>query len=330
MVRPGTYPIFPQPPTLHPSTSSKSHTSDPIEPKRLIAVIPAFNEEISIGTVVLHIRQIVDHVIVVDDGSKDRTADIARLAGAEVLSHPINIGKAQAVMKGFDRAKEYAPFAVVILDADGQHNPAEIPDLAKPVLAGDADLVVGSRSLNGGNSIPAYRIIGQKTLDIATNISSRVKCTDTQSGFRVLGRRALGNLDFYSDGYNIESDMLAHFSHRGLVIGEVPISVSYSVSNGHKKNSISHGVDVLGHIIGVVGYRRPLVSFGVPGAVLTLLGIGAGLFTVSEYVIGGPFHSVLFIGSIASLVLGLMLMMTSLILNSLVQMMKKERGWPVY
>jgi hypothetical protein len=120
--------------------------------------------------------------------------------------------------------------------------------------------------------------------------------------------------------------MLAHFSNRGLVIGEVPISVSYSVSNGHKKNSISHGVEVLGHIIGVVGYRRPLVSFGVPGAVLTLLGIGAGLFTVSEYIIGGPFHSVLFIGSIASLVLGLMLMMTSLILNSLVQMMTRERG----
>jgi glycosyltransferase involved in cell wall biosynthesis len=291
----------------------------------LIAVIPAFNEEISIGTVVLHTRQFVDHVIVVDDGSTDRTADIARLAGAEVLSHPINLGKAQAVMKGFARAKEYAPLAVVMLDADGQHNPAEIPDLVKPVLAGKADLVVGSRSLHGGNSIPAYRIIGQKTLDIATNMGSRVKCTDTQSGFRVLGRRALGNLDFYSDGYNIESDMLAHFSHCGLVIGEVPISVSYSVSNGHKKNSISHGVEVLGHIIGVVGYRRPLVSFGVPWAVLTLLGIGAGLFTVSEYIIGGPFHSVLFIGSIASLFLGLMLMMTSLILNSLVQMMKGER-----
>ncbi|MBP7121251.1 MAG: glycosyltransferase family 2 protein, partial [Methanolinea sp.] len=110
--------------------------SDPVQSMRLIAVIPAYNEEPTIGTVVLQTRVHVDHVIVVDDGSNDDTARVATLAGAEVIQNPVNLGKAQALMKGFDRAKEYNPLAVVMLDADFQHNPAEIPDLVRPVLSG--------------------------------------------------------------------------------------------------------------------------------------------------------------------------------------------------
>ena len=295
--------------------------TDPAESMRVVAVIPAYNEELSIGTVVLRTRLQVDHVIVVDDGSTDQTAKVATLAGAEVLRHPVNLGKAQALMKGFARARDYNPLAIVMLDADGQHNPAEIPNLVKPVLAGKADLVVGSRYLNGGNKIPRYRILGQKTLDLATNAGTGVKSTDTQSGFRVLGRRALLNLDFYSEGYNIESDMLAHFIQRGLIIDEVPIEVSYAVTNGHKKDALSHGLDILSHIIGLVGYKRPLITFGVPGFVLTLFGASTTLYTVTELYTEGSFHSVMFVSGITSLILGLLLVTTSLILNSLVQVM---------
>ena len=298
--------------------------SDPQESMRIVAVIPAYNEELTIGTVVLRTRLHADHVIVVDDGSTDQTARVATLAGAEVIQHPINLGKAQAVMKGFARAREYNPLAVVMLDADGQHNPAEIPDLARPVLAGKADLVVGSRYLNAKNRIPKHRILGQKTLDLFTNAGYGAKSTDTQSGFRVLGRRALLNLDFYSEGYNIESDMLAHFTQRDLMIKEVPIDVSYNVTNGHKKNAISHGLDVLSHIIGIVGYKRPLITFGVPGFVLTVIGAVTSVYTVTELYAGGSFHSVMFISGITMLILGLLLVTTSLILNSLVQVMKVD------
>jgi glycosyltransferase involved in cell wall biosynthesis len=299
--------------------------SDPVQSMRIVAVIPAYNEEPTIGTVVLQTRVHVDHVIVVDDGSNDDTARVATLAGAEVIQNPVNLGKAQAIMKGFDRAKEYNPLAVVMLDADFQHNPAEIPDLVRPVLYGNADLIVGSRHLNGNNKIPTHRVLGQKTLNLVTNAGSGSKSTDTQSGFRVLGRRALMNLDFYSEGYNIESDMLAHFTQRNLVIKEVPIGVSYNVTNGHKKNPISHGLDVLGHIIGIIGYKRPLISFGIPGAVLTLFGAGMTIYTVTELYTGGAFHSVMFVGGITMLILGLLLLTTSLILNSLVQVMKVDK-----
>ncbi|HOU81243.1 MAG TPA: glycosyltransferase family 2 protein, partial [Methanoregulaceae archaeon] len=134
----------------------------------------------------------------------------------------------------------------------------------------------------------------------------------------------LANLDFYSEGYNIESDMLTHFAERGLIIMEVPICVNYSVTNGHKKQALAHGLDVLSHIIGIVGYRRPLLSFGVPGGILTLIGILLSLYTLSALVSGGPFHSFLFIGGITFLIMGLLLVTTSLILNSLVQVVKME------
>jgi len=307
-------------------TESSDLVSPRERPRRVIAVIPAYNAELTIGSGVLSTRQHVDHVIVVDDGSTDRTARIAALAGAEVLSNPVNLGKAQALMKGFARARHYGPLAVVMLDADGQHNPAEIPDLTRPILSGKADMVIGSRFLNGNNRIPKYRIFGQKTLDLATKVGSGVSSTDSQSGFRVLGRRALANLDFYSEGYNIESDMLAHFAGKGLIITEVPVGVNYSVTNGHKKHPLAHGLDVLSHIIGIVGYRRPLITFGVPGCILTLVGAGMSVFTVTELYTGGAFHSVMFVSGITFLILGLLLVTTSLILNSLVQVVRMERA----
>ena len=110
-----------------------------------------------------------------------------------------------------------------------------------------------------------YRQIGQKILDIFTNMGAKTKVTDSQSGFRALSLKALDNLDFKSDGYNVESDMISHFSAQGLSIMEVPISVSYDVPNKHKKHPVTHGVGVLTRLITLVGYRRPLLLFGLPG-----------------------------------------------------------------
>lgn len=297
---------------------------DTVGPGAFIAIIPAYNEELSIGSVVLQTKHFVNYVIVVDDGSTDDTSFIAEAAGAEVIRIPQNSGKAAAMMKGFERARELNPAIVVMLDGDGQHNPAEIPHLVKPVLAGKADMVIGSRFLIQGNNIPRYRKLGQKTLDVATQMSSGYPSTDSQSGFRAISRKGLRCLDFISEGYNIESDMITHFLQKGLVISEVPITVKYDVANGHKKNALSHGYEVLSHLVGLLGYRRPLLTFGVPGAVLTMIGIVTSLYTMTALYTGGVFHSVMFIGGITSLILGLLLVTSGLILNSLVQIVKKE------
>jgi len=177
----------------------------------VFAVIPAYNEELTISMVVHLTARYVDHVIVVDDGSADRTAEIAGYAGAEVIRVDPNRGKANAMKIGIQRAKELGCGIVVFLDADGQHDPAEIPMVISPVLHDDADLVIGSRYLVDSDETPRYRRVGQKALDYATNLGKNIKITDTQSGFRAMQCSKIDSMSFRSEGYNVETDMIHYY-----------------------------------------------------------------------------------------------------------------------
>jgi len=149
----------------------------------IAAILPAFNEEVSIGSVVLLARRYADRVIVVDDGSSDRTAEIAELAGAEVIRHQLNMGKGAALKTGFESLD--GEMVVVTIDTDGQHDPSDIPKLVEPILKGEADMVNGSRYINGNKKdTPFYRRLGQVVLDNATRLDSGLNITDSQSGFR--------------------------------------------------------------------------------------------------------------------------------------------------
>jgi len=312
-----TPPLF----SSYPKTKPESKKQDLI-----VAIVPAYNEEIAIGSMVVHIRQYVDIVIVVDDGSTDNTAFIARAAGAEVITLGKNQGKAAAMMKGFQRARELNPMVTVMLDGDGQHNPPEIPALIKPILEGKADLVIGSRFLINGNNIPRYRQLGQKTLNLATQAGAGFASTDSQSGFRAISRKGLRQLTFNSEGYNLESDMITHFVEKELAITEVPITVKYDVPNKHKKNPVEHGVDIFSHLVGIIGYKRPLLSFGIPGLVLVTFGIIIGSWAFATYYASHmlPFGPSLISG--IAIMAGLLLITCAFILNSLVQIVKKEKG----
>lgn len=290
-----------------------------MQPKGLIAVIPAYNEQIALGSVVLQAKQYVDKVIVVDDGSKDKTAEVAELAGAEVIRLDQNSGKAYALLLGLKKAKEYNCAAAIMLDADGQHHTSDIPRLATWALSGDADLVIGSRFLRNTDNIPMYRRAGQHTLNLFTNMGSQQNVTDSQSGFRALSGKALDYLDFKSDGYNVESDMIAHFAAHGLVFKEVPINVRYEVPNKHKKNPVTHGMGVLTSLINLISVRRPLLAFGIPAAVLIAVGMATELIVVSEYYTSNVFHYVVAIGSAFVLMSGMLLAIAGIILHTLVR-----------
>ncbi len=140
---------------------SSLHSSQQSKPK-IIAVIPAFNEEKYIVTIALEAGQHVDEVIIVYDGSTDQTANVARLAGATVIQHGKNRGYGASIQTLLAEAKKREFDILVLLDADSQHNPDEIPDLVKPISAEGFDLVIGSREQQRA-SIPAYRHIGPRT-----------------------------------------------------------------------------------------------------------------------------------------------------------------------
>jgi len=212
----------------------------------VIAAIPAYNEENYISLVVDKTKQYVDQVIVIDDGSIDSTAEIAKKSGAIVLRHEKNKGKGEALNTALRFAKKLEVGVLIFLDGDGQHDPNEIPKIIRPILEGRADLVIGSRYLVK-NKIPKYRMIGQKILNAVTNISSGIKVSDSQSGFRGLSQKAIHYFEFHEKGLAVESEMQFLVKRNGLKLIEVPISTDYS--NGLKRNPFIHGLEVLLRII---------------------------------------------------------------------------------
>lgn len=210
---------------------------------RIVAIIPAYNEEDALADVIAKTSQYVDEVIIVNDGSSDRTAEVAIEAGAKLISHSTNLGKGEALKSGFEAIDDDS--IIVTIDGDGQHNPDEIPAIIKPIIEDGADLVNGSRYMNGPEeNTPAYRRVGQKVLDIATNISAGIKVTDSQSGFRAFSPRTKGVFRFKDTGFGIESEMLVDAAEAGLKIVEVPITVRYDL-DGSTKDPVTHGVGVL-------------------------------------------------------------------------------------
>lgn len=209
-----------------------------------IVIIPALNEQAAIGKVVKDSLEYVDDVLVIDDGSSDNTFKIATDSGARVIKHETNMGKGVSLKDAFGEVSGYD--VVVTIDGDGQHNPNEIPLLINPIIEGKADLVNGSRYLNGfDENTPAYRRVGQRVLDIATNITSGTNVTDSQSGFRAFKGNTIKCYRFRDTGFGIESEMLADAAENNLKILEVPITVRYDVENSSTKGPISHGVGVL-------------------------------------------------------------------------------------
>ncbi|PJF32278.1 MAG: glycosyltransferase family 2 protein [Candidatus Thermofonsia Clade 1 bacterium] len=246
----------------------------------LIAVIPAFNEDRFIASVVLKARRHVDHVIVVDDGSQDETAWLAEAAGAEVIRQA-NSGKAAALNTGLAAAQARNAAAVILLDGDGQHDPNDIPRLLEPIQRGAADLVVGSRFMGLASNTPRWRIIGQQALTALTNAASGVALSDSQSGFRALSQRALSLMNFTSRGFSVESEMQFLMRQHNLQALEVPIRVNYDEKP--KRNPFAHGFQVLTGVLRLVGQHRPLFFFGVTGMLAILIGLILGASVVSTY-----------------------------------------------
>jgi glycosyltransferase involved in cell wall biosynthesis len=249
--------------------------------KPITVVIPAYNEERFIGSTVLKACTYADTVIVVDDGSKDNTAEIAEAAGAVVVHHRVNQGKGVALNTGFCKARELGAQAVVTLDADGQHLPEELAQVVGPVLAGEADIVIGSRYLIRHSEVPRSRILGHWFFNQLTHLASGTMSTDSQSGYRAFSPAALKAICFSSRGFSVESEMQFIAHELGLRLKEVPITILYT--DKPKRSVVGQGLNVLGGVLKLMGQYRPLFYFGLPGFIFMLFGLIWGLGVVMRF-----------------------------------------------
>ena len=288
------------------------------EPKmKTIIGMPAYNEEKYVGSLVLQARQYADEVVVVDDGSMDHTARVAELAGASVVKHGQNKGYGKAIQSILAEAGKRNADVLVILDADSQHSPEDIPSLIKGVTDG-SDVVIGSRVMQK-NEIARYRRVGQIILSRLTRIASRKELSDTESGFRAYSRKAISTLELKEKGMAISSEIVAEAATKGLKVTEVPISVAYT-KDGSTLNPVRHGFGVLNRIMVMISERRPLLFFGFFGGIFLVFGLIAGATVLQEFYFsshslatGTALISILFI------TVGLLSVFTGLILNVLIK-----------
>ncbi|HVR38196.1 MAG TPA: glycosyltransferase family 2 protein [Thermoanaerobaculia bacterium] len=193
---------------------------------KLLAIIPALNAAGTLEPVLAEAKKQIDPVIVVDDGSSDRTSDVARAGGAIVLRHDVNRQKGAALKTGFAYALEHGYDGVITLDADGQHLASEIPKFIAAANENNADLIIGGRSHLFGGMLPRRRNANRFSAWCISKTSG-VKITDSQSGFRYYSANLLRSIKLRTDGFDLESEVIVRAGRGGFPIRTIPIDLGF-------------------------------------------------------------------------------------------------------
>ena len=279
---------------------------------KIIVGIPCFNEERTIGSVVLAARKYAP-VLVVDDGSTDNSTELATLAGATVVTHVHNKGYGAAVCTLFKEARVRDADVLIVLDGDGQHDPQDIPRFIQ--AAASADLVIGSRSAS--TAVPVYRKLGQRVLDLATRTH-----LDSQNGYRAYSRTALAALSPIEQGMAVSSEIVIQAQHLGLTIVQLPVEISYAQKS--KRSPVGHGLDVLRRLLAMVSLDHSLLVIGLPSSILLAVGLYAGsqvlyyYYSTNEFQIGHALVAIMLV------VLGLQGILTALMLWAVKELLRRR------
>ena len=257
---------------------------------KLVVLIPAFNEEENIQKVIQSIPKKVlgvseVKVLVVNDGSTDKTMDLAMNGGAyRVVSHKKNLGVGAAFMTGIRNAISMNADILVAVDADSQFDSNQIPELILPILNNQADVVIGSRFQNKKpKNIPRIKYLGNKIFTKIVSSLVQQKFTDTQTGFRAYSREALLNISVVSD-FTYTQEVLIDLKFKGMQITEVPISVKYDDKRKSRvvKNIFKYSSKVLAILIRTLIFHRPIFSFAILAGIFCGGGVLAKILTISD------------------------------------------------
>jgi glycosyltransferase involved in cell wall biosynthesis len=298
------------------------------EKKSFVVVgIPAYNEEKTIAELILQAQKYSNMVVVCDDGSSDMTAEIAKRLGADVVQHGKNLGYGAAIKSLFVRAWDLGADVLVTLDADGQHDPNEIPNVVKPIFQEKADVVIGSRFIGncGASEMPFYRKVGTQLITKLINGSSKKGISDAQSGFRAYNRKALEFVNISEAGMGASVEILLKATKQDLKICEVPSSCRYN--NGDiatsTHNPLTHGVSVIMSIVKFVVEEKPLMLLGIPGLLCLFTGFVFGVWMLQIYAIEQHIVTNIALASVAFVLIGFFLLSTAITLYAIKRIAKR-------
>ena len=304
-----------------------------VEDKPLVVIgIPAYNEERSIARVVLDAQKYADVVVVCDDGSSDLTCEIAERLGAIVVRHNVNKGYGAAVQSLFKETKRLSADVLVTLDGDGQHDADKTPLMIQPILDDKADVVIGSRFLDGAqkdgdNGLPFYRRLGIKAITKLTTAASKYNVTDAQSGCRAYSRTALEKLSLLENGMGVSVEVLLKAKEQGLRLVEVPLECNYSgVEQPSSHNPIRHGISVVSSLVKLIVEERPLVFLGVPGTIMLAVGMFFGIWMLQIYSVERQIVTNIALASLTFIIMGFFALSTAITLYAILRLAEKTNA----
>ncbi len=288
-----------------------------------VVCIPAYNEAKFIKNIVEECLRYSEQVIVCDDGSTDSTFEEAKKGGAITLKHPINKGKGAALRSLFKKTRDLKADVMVTIDGDGQFLPREIEKMMKPILDEKADIVIGYR-FDDSTEMPAYRKVGNKVLDKMTNVVSDLPFRDTQSGFRAYSKKAIELINFTTDGFGADSEILVDASKKRLRIVEDKVTVIYKTGGKTStQNPISHSAGVVGSLIELIAIRHPLKYLGIPGFILIIIGIFFSTIVILYFNETREFSVPSTLIALGGLTIGTIFLLMSVVLYSIARVTKK-------
>lgn len=294
---------------------------------RVLIAIPAFNEEGTLGRVLADLPRVPGDshqtdVLVIDDGSTDGTVEVARRAGARVVSHRRNLGLGETFNTAVGQALDSGADVLVTIDADGQFDASQIPDLLAPIAAGEADVVTGSRFLDGQRpqDMPRARYWGNRFFSALMTWLLGERLRDVSCGFRAYSREALLNLNLLGK-HTYTQESLFDLVYKGLRVTEVPITVRYFDDRTSRvaSNLVRYGSNALKIIIRTARDFRPLRFFGVFAGFVFAVGAAMDLWLLFFWLSTGSFSPYKFVGftGTALLVVGLLILGFALLADML-------------
>ena len=294
--------------------------------KTIAVVLPALNEAEQIGEVIEAIPDFADFIVVVDDGSTDRTVEIAREKGAHTVSHKTNRGVGAAFNTGVRTVLEMDVDIMVNMDADGQFNPDDIQKIVRPIINGEADFVTASRFIDKEfqPKMPAIKLMGNRFMSRFISRLTKQKFYDVSCGFRAYNRETLQRLNLYGD-FTYTQETFIDLVFKNIEVLEVPVHVKVKREHGKSRvasNLFKYGYQTSKIIIRTFRDNKPFRLFGAISVISFLVGLGFAVFLAIHYIKYGVFTPNKWAGFAAGffVVVGLLLLLIGFVLDMFARM----------